>query len=293
MLKPQECFMTAISLTISAPIEDSVRETLGDMNEAAASLGIDYVLIGAKARDIVLHHHFGAPLQRATVDIDFAIYVRGWDEFQQAREALTTKGYEAEREPHRLHSPQVDTIDILPFGGLEADGNAIQWPPDGEIVMSVMGFDEACRTAYLVNFKEQPEIAFKVANLESQILLKLIAWTEREPAKRHKDAADIAYLLQYYNLEDRDNGTFWSDEWSSVMEENGYDHSLVAMQLLGRRAAQIATTETHAYVSRLLDDALDRRSLETLAFDMSRSARNRTEECFRWLTLFQRGFTYE
>lgn len=284
--------MTAISLTISAPIEDSVRDTLGDMNEVVTALGIDYVLIGAKARDIVLHHHFGAPLQRATVDIDFAIYVRGWDEFQQTRERLTAKGYEAEREPHRLRSPLGDTIDIVPFGGIEAEGNAIQWPPDGMIVMSVMGFDEACRTAYLVNFEEQPEIAFKVANLESQILLKLIAWTERVPSERRKDADDIAYLLQHYNREDRDNATLWNEAWQPVLMENDYDHTIVAMQLFGQRAAKIANEETHRYVSRLLRDEFESRPLETLAIEMTRSnrARTSTDDCLHWLEMFRRGF---
>ncbi len=171
--------MNAISLNISAPIEDSVRDTLSDMNSVATDLGIDYVLIGAKARDLVLHHHFGAPMQRATVDIDFAIYVRDWDEFHRARGALIGKGYSTEPQPHRLHSPQEDTVDIVPFGGVESENTTIGWPPEGTIVMSVMGFDEACRTAYRVHFDDEPSVAFKVANLESQVLLKFVAWTER------------------------------------------------------------------------------------------------------------------
>lgn len=282
--------MTAISLMISAPIEDSVRETLGDVNDVAEAQGIDYVLIGAKARDIVLHHHFGAPLQRATMDIDFAIYVRGWDEYRHAKDALIAKGYEPEREPHRLHSPQGDTLDILPFGGVEDGEPAIAWPPDGAMVMSVMGFEEACQSAYRVSFQAQPEIAFKVANLESQILLKLISWTERTPTDRRKDATDIAYILQHYNRQDLDDATLWSAEWASVMEEHGYAHSLVAMQLLGRRAAQITTAETHAYISRLLDDGISGRALETLAIEMDWGARVGTDDCLHWLELFHRGF---
>lgn len=282
--------MTAISLTISAPIEDSVREVLGDMNNVATAIGIDYVLIGAKARDIVLHHHFGAPLQRATVDIDFAIYVRGWDEYSHARDALMAKGYVGARAPHRLHSPQGDTLDILPFGGVETGEPAIAWPPDGAMVMSVMGFEEACRSAYRISFQAQPEIAFKVANLESQILLKLISWTERTPNDRRKDATDIAYLLQHYNRQDLDDATLWSAEWASVMEAHDYAHSLVAMQLLGHRAAQLATAETHAYISRLLDDGISGRAIETLAIEMGRSVRIGTDDCLNWLEMFHRGF---
>ncbi|WP_110669939.1 nucleotidyl transferase AbiEii/AbiGii toxin family protein [Salinicola halophilus] len=262
--------MSATSLTISTPIEDSVLDTVGDMNEIAASLAIDYVLIGAKARDIVLTHHFGAKPQRATADIDFAVYVAGWEEFHQTHEALIAKGYEPERQQHRLHSPGGDTVDIVPFGGLATEDDAIQWPPDGQIVMSVMGFDEACRTAYLVRYESRPDIEFKVANLESQILLKLIAWSERAPNKRTKDASDISFILGSYHLQDQDGDTFWSPEWSGAMEDNEWNHTLVAMQLLGQRAASLASAVTHRYVSCLLNDQLDKRDLERLERDESR-----------------------
>ncbi|WP_282235821.1 nucleotidyl transferase AbiEii/AbiGii toxin family protein [Salinicola endophyticus] len=282
--------MTAISLTLTSPLEPSVRDTLGDMNTVAAALGIDYVLIGATARDIVLHHLFGAPRPRATRDIDFAIYVRDWDDYRRVRHALVGRGYTPEREPHRLHSPQGDTLDLLPFGGVAAGEPAIAWPPDGAVVMSVMGFAEACRSAYRVSYPAPPEITFKVANLESQILLKLVSWSERTPAERRKDAADIAYLLQHYWREDQDQGTLWQAPWLARLEANDHDHALVSLQLLGQRAARIANADTLAHVTSLLEGTHPQRSLETLAIEMGRASHTPTDTCLGWLDQLHQGF---
>lgn len=110
------------------------------------------------------------------------------------------------------------------------------------------------------------------------------------PGERRKDAADIAYLLQQYWCEDRDNGTFWDQAWLPILTENGGDQTIVAMQLFGQRAATIATEDTRAYISQLLNDELEGKPLETLAIEMSRSTQASTDDCLHWLAMFKRGF---
>lgn len=281
--------MNAISLTISAAIDEVARAALNDVSAVIERFGLDYVLIGAKARDLILHYHYGAPVRRATADIDFAIYVQGWEEFHRIHGALLNRNYHQGRAPHELRSPHGCIVDIVPFGGVADEDTTIGWPPEGAIEMSVMGFDEACRTAYRVYLPGQAPLEIKVANLESQALLKLVAWTERIPDTRRKDAADIAYLFQNYVRVDWDRGTLHEGKWAAVLEENGYDTTLTAMQLLGERARLIAAPGTLAHVSALLNDGLPRLTLEDLATDMSRDNTESIDECLHWLATFKRG----
>lgn len=281
--------MNAISLTISAPIDEMAHTALNDVSALAKQFGIDYVLIGAKARDLILHHHYGAPVRRATADIDFAIYVQGWEEFRRIHAALLDRGYQQGRAPHELRSLNGCVVDIIPFGGVTDEDVNIGWPPEGVIEMSVMGFEEACHTAYRVHLTGQASLEVKVANLESQALLKLVAWTERIPATRRRDAADIAYLFQHYSRVDWDMGTLYEGKWAAILEENGYDIILTAMQLLGERARLIAAPDTLAHVSALLNDSLPRLTLEDLATDMSLGIPESVDECLHWLAMFKRG----
>lgn len=55
------------------PLDSIQLDVLRHLNASFKAQGTDYFIIGATARDIVLHHVFGIPPTRATVDIDFAI----------------------------------------------------------------------------------------------------------------------------------------------------------------------------------------------------------------------------
>jgi len=62
-------------------------------------------------------------------------------------------------------------VDLIPFGGLENADGTISWPPDGDTVMSVLGFKEAleasidvllpsARQVAVVSLGSRPEIKF-------------------------------------------------------------------------------------------------------------------------------------
>jgi len=53
--------LSQIDLTV-----DLAREIDG-VNKITANLGVSYVVLGATARDLVLHHGFGLPLSFATL----------------------------------------------------------------------------------------------------------------------------------------------------------------------------------------------------------------------------------
>ncbi len=59
---------------------------LSDARSAAPD--VDFLVVGAMARDLMLHFGQGVPIARATTDIDFGIAVAGWEEFQQLRDSI-------------------------------------------------------------------------------------------------------------------------------------------------------------------------------------------------------------
>jgi predicted nucleotidyltransferase len=155
--------------------------------------------VGAAARDLVLQHVYGAQSRRATSDIDFGLKVANWQSFDELRKALLRKGYRESSSRHRLMSPSGIPVDIVPFGQLADSDANIGWPPDGETRMSVLGFTEAHDHGDLIRIQSDPEIQVRVATPVGMALLKLIAWNDRSPDVRKKDALDFHHLLSSYH----------------------------------------------------------------------------------------------
>jgi predicted nucleotidyltransferase len=78
-------------------------ETYGAIKRVAVDQDVAFIIVGASARDLVMHHAYGAPIQRATMDIDLAVQVPNWTDFERIRDSLIRKGYTKTDLPHRLH----------------------------------------------------------------------------------------------------------------------------------------------------------------------------------------------
>jgi predicted nucleotidyltransferase len=48
----------------------------------AGQLGLEPLLVGATARDLLLVHVFEQPVRRATLDVDFAVALASWEQFE-------------------------------------------------------------------------------------------------------------------------------------------------------------------------------------------------------------------
>jgi len=70
--------MTSISLTLLNKIDSKTLRLLKSVEDIANSHEIPYVVVGATARDLILHHVYDARIVRATTDIDFGIQVSDW-----------------------------------------------------------------------------------------------------------------------------------------------------------------------------------------------------------------------
>lgn len=139
--------MTAIRL--KTPLPEGKRTVLIIMDRVARLTNLQYFVVGATARDILMYHLHGFPLTRASPDIDFAMAIENWPAFEALRVALLqepTFRPDAKIQ-HRLHySPAVGDgfpVDLVPFGGVEIFPSQVAWPPDMAVVMNVAGYAEA------------------------------------------------------------------------------------------------------------------------------------------------------
>ncbi len=185
-------------LNLSGKIDPGPLELLALIHQVAQEMGVEYLVVGATARDLVMHYGYGARIQRATEDLDFAIQIESWDAFTEIIDRLIANGFAETQSPHRVVSPAGMPVDIVPFGGIADQNSNIQWPPSGDVEMDVAGFDDAHRSAIQVQIQQDPLIQIPVASPQALALLKIIAWDDRDQGLRPKDAKDLAYLLESY-----------------------------------------------------------------------------------------------
>jgi len=283
--------MTGTLLNIAATIDPLTVELLDAVDRATALLGMPYVIVGATARDLMLHHAHGIRIARATRDVDFGIEVPTWTAFAALREQLCALGFRSSGTTHRLTGPADIPVDIVPFGGVADEGATIGWPPEGAIVMNVLGFADACAAAQRVRIRDQPALDVPVATPAGLILLKLIAWSDpARGAGRRRDAIDVAYVLAHYH-QLADIRTALYGDCAGVLENYDWDLTIAGAYLLGVHSRHIAQLPTQQHVIRLGDAGPDGTALDRLAEAMSdryepdRAARNR-----QLLSAFMEGF---
>lgn len=275
-------------LNLSKQIDQRHVITFAEVTAVAESLAIPFVIVGAMARDLILHHVYGASVQRATDDIDFGMQVSTWDEFNRLKSALCKVGFSEDRQAQRLIDPRGRIVDLVPFGPLQDENANIGFPPDGDLKMSVLGFQEALDSSIRVIVQKEPKIEVSVVSPQGLALLKIIAWHDRVREKRNKDASDLTYLLEAYErVSDIRERVF---DVEGLMEFFDYDLPQASAYLLGRDAAEIAKDGTKAVVIGILDKALDEDNPSDLVVEMSnRSSADFTSK-FALLASFNRGF---
>jgi predicted nucleotidyltransferase len=244
--------MTSISLNISGKIDPDSVEICAAVSEVCSKLAIPYLVVGASARDMVLHYGHGAKIQRATSDLDFGIQVPDWAAFEAMKVQLIEAGFKETKAEHQLISPANVQVDIVPFGELEDSDANIQWPPKGDFEMNVLGFREACEAAEIVRVQDDPVVDVPVATPPGMAILKLIAWADREPVLRGKDARDLSYLLTTYEKVPAINTQLFTN--IELMEGYDWDVELAGAYQLGVDSISIASAATAEAILTLLED---------------------------------------
>lgn len=245
-----------LSVKPDRPVEPVIVEVLRQIDTLAKQLALPYFVAGAMARDILLNNVFGLNPGQLTTDIDFAIAVANWEQFETVKKALTDGGkFTANSSKlHRLDYSMTSTtskypVDLIPFRGVEQPSNTITWPPDLSVVMNVVGYEEVLATAAYVYVDVGLNV--RIASLPGLAVLKLFAWVDRGNANS-KDAQDFITILRTYHNAGNKDRLFGQDIWA--MEAVEYDIELAGARLVGNDVRSIASPTTLQKIVALLED---------------------------------------
>jgi predicted nucleotidyltransferase len=192
------------------------------------------LLVGATARDLLLHYLGRIPISRATNDIDFALAVPNWAEFNRLRQRLSVSS-DFSAMPgmnHRLQFADGALVDLIPFGAIERADNTIAWPPNEETVMNVIGYTEALLNAWRADLPDHQRVS--VISLPALAVLKIVAWQERHLAEPLKDASDLRLVLENY-LDVGNEARFYHEALHWLGSPN-FDWKMSSAWLLGKDA---------------------------------------------------------
>jgi predicted nucleotidyltransferase len=237
-------------LDLSRKIDPISIALFAAVSEAAGSLGLAFFVVGATARDMIFELGYGLPGMRATLDRDFGVRVSSWAEFEKLRKSLLANAlFKETSEVRRLVYQGQLRVDILPFGGIAGTHGEIRWPPDEDVVMSTVGFEDAYRAALDVRVRASPPLDILVASIPGLAILKLISWADR-PHERQRDAIDLAFILEHYL--DAGNNERLFEEHIDLVEDESFDYVRAGARLLGRDMARIGNPDTLGRIREIL-----------------------------------------
>jgi len=244
-------------------------EVAADVTGALGALGIHGIVVGAIARDLHMHYGAGIPVQRRTEDIDFAFMVSGWTEFDVLRVRLIESGScrAIEGKQHRLRHRNGIAVDLVPFGSIETGDRRIAWPPTGDVVMDVFGFQESVAKAEDVMLPGN--IKIQIVCLPALALLKIVAWEDRHRRSPGKDAADLMLISRNYLSVGANSKRLW-DEFAEWTEAPDFDYEHSSARMLGHDIRGLLDDSGLERVVEILQAQLDEQGLGVLSQEMDR-----------------------
>lgn len=261
-----------LSVARERPLDPLTLDVLRRVDRVAQELALDYFVVGAIARDILLTGVCGLDTGRRTQDLDLGVAVEDWPQFEAIKAGLIETGsfVRAESSAQRLYYRAATEgsgypLDLIPFGGVEQPLHQIAWPPDRSVIMNVAGFDEARACAVPVDVDSG--FVVRVASLPGLAILKLVAWADRGVSDP-RDAIDLATLLRQYGGAGNEDRLYGTE--IAVLEVANYDFDLAGARLLGMDASRITAPATRGQVLSILDDAA---RLDRLVRDVARGLR--------------------
>lgn len=197
-----------------------------------------------------MFQYHGIVPARATSDIDIAIQVASWADYETlTNDLIRLRGFSATEKPYRFQLEET-LLDIIPFGKIADVHNKIAFPPEHRILMSIVGFQEAFGSSVLFRISTNPDVDIKVCSLEGLAILKLIAWDEKYP-DRSKDAQDLRLIMDGYEEAEQFERLYQEEQ--IILEEEGFDNNLACIRLLGRDLGSIASRDALEMIGSILE----------------------------------------
>lgn len=282
-------------LKLELPLEPGVLRVIAAVQAGAQAQGVEPLLVGAAARDLLLVHVYGQRVRRATKDVDFAVALASWEAFEQLQARLVQDhGFADDPSQKQRLTFKADgegsgtTIDLVPFGeDLQVNRRALLWPPEMDVYMTVSGFEEALGSAQLVELEEGLQV--KVASLAGLTILKLFAWGDRR-LRDNKDAVDLQTLMRSYGAAGNFDRMTDPDQALDRYIELGGNEEKTGAWLLGIDCGRLASAETVDGLRSLWGDEVRREKLIDAMESEDRGIRSSRERVAELLILFLEGF---
>ncbi|MGI6046861.1 MAG: nucleotidyl transferase AbiEii/AbiGii toxin family protein [Petrimonas sp.] len=220
-----------------------LKELLTKLTDFFQKIETDFYVIGATARDLMLHNVYGFQPYRKTFDLDIAIAITDWEQFDTIVELLP-KEDDFSKDKLQLQRFQYKgffKLDIVPFGGVANEGGIIYWQSAGERRMSIVGFQQMAELALTVRIDDG--LPIKVASLPGVFILKLAAWKDRH-LENNKDTYDIALLIEnYFEI----HTERIAEEHFDILEDEDFDEFVAGGKLMIRDVKEMLANEQQAF----------------------------------------------
>ena len=259
--------MTKKLLDLSGKIDGFMVQLFKTISVVADRMDLSFFVVGALARDYILQHGYGMQIKRATQDVDLGVQVPNWDVYNRLRESLiaTERFIPDKKQAQRLLYKGYVWVDIIPFGAIAHPEDSVLWPPDREVKMSTLGFEETSQNTIIVRMRAEPVLDINFVSLAGLAILKILSWNDNM-ARRNKDAKDLLLLMSKYV--DAGNEQRMFDEGADLLELDDFDYEVAGARLLGRDMAAILRPETKIELLKILDRETGDQSRYTLIASM-------------------------
>ena len=128
-------------------------EVMQAVEEACRQIEIDFYIVGAVARDILLTSLKITP-RRMTTDVDLAVAIASEDQYHQIRTLLLSNGQFTELSSSVFalrHQSTGTTVDLMPFGAIADERWRVKMSGSGMEEISCVGFTEMAADALKVS----------------------------------------------------------------------------------------------------------------------------------------------
>ena len=244
---------------------DALYETLKALSDCTSSIGLKLYVVGATARDIMMKLLDEYPSRRKTRDLDVAIALSDWSQFDNLSEILQKNHFRKAPANQKFYYEGEDhdndyEVDIVPFGDIAGENETLVWPPEYELEMSVKCFTDVMDHSIAVSINNSFDV--NIATLAGQFFIKLDSYMDRH-TKNHKDADDMFFILEKYYV----SKVLDSDEIPDdvILEE---DNEIIrGAQWLASEIKHILSDEHLADYSDMIKTELDKKTESDLIKD--------------------------
>lgn len=255
--------MMKISITKKELENDLLFDTLQALHNCVTKLGLDLYVVGATARDLMMKMLDEAPSKRKTRDLDVAIALSDWSQFDNLSKELLENHFLKEKAKQKFSYKGEQNrndyeVDIVPFGDI-AEDEVIQWPPDSTPEMSVKCFTDVMNHSIPISI--DGKFTVNIAPLAGQFFIKLDSWMDRHDYN-HKDADDMFFILDKFYMTSVMNDQTPTDD----VDDNEED-LIRAAQWIASIMRSILSTDHLNYYSDKIKEELDKKTESLLIKD--------------------------